>query len=33
MRHILTAACVAALGLIVITGVRPPHADEITPPR
>jgi hypothetical protein len=33
MRHILTAAGVAALGLMVTTGVGPAHADEITPPR
>jgi len=32
-RHILTAACVAAFGLMVATGVRAAHADDLTPPR
>jgi hypothetical protein len=32
-RHILTAACVAVLGLMVTTGVGAAHADDITPPR
>ena len=32
-RHILTAACVAAFGLMVTTGVRAADADRITPPR
>ncbi len=32
-RHIQTAACVVAFGLMVTTGVRAAHADEITPPR
>ena len=31
-RHILTAACVAALGLMVTTGVRAAHGDDIVPP-
>jgi hypothetical protein len=31
-RHILTAACVAAFGLMVTTGVRAHDADLITPP-
>ena len=31
-RHILTAACVAAFGLMVTTGVRAHDADHITPP-
>jgi hypothetical protein len=31
-RHILTAACVAAFGLMVTTGVRAAEADRITPP-
>jgi len=32
-RRILIAACVAALGLMVTTGVRAAHADDLTPPR
>src|SRR5215471_14876293 len=31
-RHMLTAACIAAFGLMVTTGVRAAHADEIAPP-
>src|SRR5215475_3438881 len=31
-RNILIAACVAALGLMMTTGVRTAHADEIAPP-
>ena len=31
-RHILTVACVAAFGLMVTTGVRAAHADEIRVP-
>jgi hypothetical protein len=33
-RHVLTAACVAAIGLMVTaTGVRAAHADDLTPPQ
>ena len=32
-RYILTAACVAALGLMVPTGVRAAHADDIPRPK
>ena len=32
-RHILTAACVAAFGLMVTTGVRADHDHDIRPPK
>ena len=32
-RHILTAACVAACGLMVTTGVRADYGDDIRPPK
>jgi hypothetical protein len=32
-RHMLIAACVATFGLLVTTGVRAAHADDITPPQ
>ena len=32
-RHILTAACVAAFGLMVTTGVRADYGDDLRPPK